>query len=190
MGVPTGSAHGEGGATRLDTSAPGGGYGPGRRLLSRIGSKEATHGIYIEIVVLAIILALEGKRASDPSIVVSVFGALVAVVLAELYAYYIGTMIGTGRRPTGEELKQAMVGTGVALVATVPSVFLLMLGVVGLIRLESGFSAAKWAGVIVMGLYSLLASRRAGLSIRLSLLTAASFALIGFGLVLLKHYFH
>jgi hypothetical protein len=190
MSGQTGAAHGEGGTEGIDAFVPGSTSGRWRPLLSRIGSKEATHGIYIEIVVLAIILALEGKRASDSSIVVSVFGALVAVVLAELYAYYIGTMIGTGRRPTGAELKQAMVGTGVALVATVPSVFLLMLGVVGVIRLENGFSAAKWAGVIVMGLYSLLASRRAGLSMRLSLLTAASFALIGFGLVLLKQYFH
>ena len=56
-----------------------------------LGSKQATHGIYIEIVVLAVIIALEGKRSSDGDILLSLFGALVAVVLAELYAYYIGT---------------------------------------------------------------------------------------------------
>ena len=61
-----------------------------------LGSKQATHGIYIEIVVLAVIIALEGKRSSDGDILLS-FGALVAVVLAEIYAYYIGTMIGDGR---------------------------------------------------------------------------------------------
>ena len=54
-----------------------------------LGSKQATHGIYIEIVVLAVIIALEGKRSSDGDILLSLFGALVAVVLAELYAYYI-----------------------------------------------------------------------------------------------------
>ena len=49
---------------------------------------------------LAVIIALEGKRSSDGDILLSLFGALVAVVLAELYAYYIGTMIGERRRPT------------------------------------------------------------------------------------------
>jgi len=62
-----------------------------------LGSKQATHGVYIEMVVLAVIIALEGKRSSDGDILLSLFGAVVAVVLAEFYAYYIGTMIGDGQ---------------------------------------------------------------------------------------------
>ena len=96
-----------------------------------LGSKQATHGVYIEIVVLAVIIALEGKRSSDADIVLSVFGALVAVVLAELYAAYLGSMIGTGRWPSRLELRSLMLGTGGALVAAVPPILVLGLGVTG-----------------------------------------------------------
>jgi CDP-diglyceride synthetase len=171
-----------------DASAP---VGRGRRWLrSHLARKQATHGIYIEIVVLAIILALEGKRATDGEIVVAVLGVIVAVVLADLYAYYIGTMIGASRRPTMAEMKVVARGEMAAVVAAIPPVFLLMLGVGGVIRLDAGFDAAKWAGVTVIGLYALVASRRAGLTTRQSLGHAAVFTLLGVGLVLLKQYIH
>ena len=159
-------------------------------LAGQFGAKQATHGVYIEIVVLAVIIALEGKRTSDGDIVLSLFGAIVAIALAELYAAYLGTMIGSGRRPTGVEVRAAVAGTCSSLVAIVPPVFLLMLGVVGVIGLQTGFDAAKWAGVAVLGLYALVAHRRAGLSLRRSVLPAIFLALIGLGLVLLKQYFH
>jgi hypothetical protein len=58
--------------------------GARRRIRPWLDAKQATHGIYIEIVVLAVILALEGKPTSDVEIVATVFGALVAVGLAGL----------------------------------------------------------------------------------------------------------
>lgn len=167
---------------------------PGIRLRrifeSPLVSKEATHGIYIEIVVLALIVALERKGVADSTIVGTLLGALVALVLAELYTYYVGTMIATGQRPTRRELRATLVGTGASLAATVPPVLLLMLGVVGLIRLEVGFTAAKWTGVTVLGLYALLATLRAGFSLRLGLMTAVGFTFLGVGLVFLKQLFH
>ena len=48
----------------------------------QLSEKQATHGIYIEIVVLAVIIAIEGKRSSDSDIVLSLFGAVVAIALA------------------------------------------------------------------------------------------------------------
>lgn len=161
-----------------------------RSFQAALGSKQATHGVYIEIVVLAVIIAVESKRSSDSHVALSVLGALLAVVLAEFYAYCLGSMIGTGRWPTGIEIRSMMLSTGGALVAAVPPILLLMLGVTGAFSLQTGFTTAKWAGVTVIGLYSLLAARSAGLSIRLSVVTALFFALIGLGLVLLKQYFH
>ena len=155
-----------------------------------LGRKQATHGVYIEMVVLAVIIALEGKRSSDGDILLSLFGAVVAVVLAEFYAYYIGTMIGDGRRPTMAELRSMVLTTGGALVASVPPILLVTLGVAGVFGLQTGFTAAKWAGVTVIGLYALLATRGTGLSLRTSVVTASFFTLIGLGLVLLKQYFH
>lgn len=159
-------------------------------LRSALAGKQATHGIYIEIVVLAVILALESKRPSGRDIVSSVVGATVALVLAEFYAYYIGIMIGTGRRPTPAEIRATLLGTALALLAALPPILLLMLGVGGLIRLETGFLAAKWAGVAVIGLYAVIAHRRAGLPLRRSLPASTLLALVGVGLVLLKQYFH
>ena len=161
-----------------------------RRIRWRLGSKQATHGIYDEIVVLAVILALEGRETSGLAIMAAVYGALVAVVLAELYADYIGTMIGTGRRPTGSEVRYALATAATGLLATAPPVFLLVLGVLGVMRLETSFTAAKWAGAAVLTFYAVYASRRAGLSLGRSLVAAGLFAAVGFGLVALKHYFH
>ena len=157
---------------------------------SPLAGKQATHGLYIELVVLALILALQSKRVADASIVSTVFGALAALVLAEFYAYYLGTMIGSGRRPTREELRSMAVGTAWSLIAVVPPVLLLMLGVFGPLNLSTGFFAAKVAGAAVIAVYAVVAGRRAGLGYRQSLLTGLVFLAIAGGLVLLKHRYH
>jgi hypothetical protein len=158
-------------------------------LKSQFGKKQATHGIYAEIVLLAVILALEGKR-DDTDIVTTMFGALFAVILAELYADYVGTMIGTGRRPTRAELRSQIGSTLGSLIAVAPPVVLLMLGVYGVIGLGTGFTAAKISGVAVIGTYAFVANRRAGLSRRRSAAAALFLLALAAGLVLLKHYFH
>jgi hypothetical protein len=163
---------------------------PGGWLRAQLGSKQATHGLYVEIVVLAVIIALEGKRSSDADILLSLFGAIVAIALAELYAHYIGTMIGSGRRPTRAELVAAGMDTASSLVAIVPPVVFVLLGVTGVIALETGLKAATWVGVAVIGGYALVAHRRIGLSTGRSVPLAAFLALVGLGLVLLKQYFH
>lgn len=162
----------------------------GRWYRPALGSRDVTHGIYIEIALLAVILALEGKRTSDRDIVTAVFGALVAVVLAELYAHYIGSMIGSARRPPRAELGAFVRSTAGGLVSTVPPVFVLMLGVVGVIGLDTGFTLAKWIGIAIIAGFAFFANRRAGLSSRRSVHAAACFALVGLGLVLLTQYSH
>ena len=157
---------------------------------SPLAGKQATHGLYIEIVVLALILAVQEKRVSDARVVSTVFGALVALVLAEFYAYYLGTMIGTGKRPSASEIRDVLAGTACSLVAVVPPVALLMLGVFGPLSLGTGFYAAKLAGAGVIAVYALVAGRRAGLGYRRSILTGLVFLAIAVGLVLLKRQFH
>jgi hypothetical protein len=159
-------------------------------LRAQLNAKQATHGIYAEIVVLAVIIALEGKRASDADVILSLLGAIVAVLLAELYAYYVGAMIGTGRRPTGVEFRAAAADSASSLIAIAPSVLLVVLGVAGVIDLGKALVAATWVGVGVIALYALVAHRRTGLSTSRSLPLTALLALIGLGLVLLKQYFH
>lgn len=165
--------------------------GRGYRLLgSPLARKQATHGIYIEIVVLAVILALENKSASDRDIVSTVVAAILVVLLADLYAYYIGSMIGDGRRPTRQEIREATIGEAGGVVASLPPVLFLMLGVVGVIGLQTGFTLAKWAGVAMIGVYALVAHRRAGLTFRQSLPATVFLLLVGLGLVGLKYFVH
>src|SRR5215813_9151506 len=76
-------------------------------IAAQFGRKQATHGIYAEIIVLAVILALQGKR-DDSDIVSTVIGAVAVVFLAEVYADYIGTMIGTGTRPDWPEIRHEL----------------------------------------------------------------------------------
>jgi hypothetical protein len=159
-------------------------------LRAQLNAKQATHGIYVEIVVLAVIIALEGKRTSDTDVILSLLGAIVAVLLAELYAYYVGAMIGTGRRPTRGEFRGAAADSLSSLVAIAPSVLLVVLGVAGVIDLGKALVAATWVGVGVIAVYALVAHRRTGLSTRRSVPLAVALAVIGLGLVLLKQYFH
>ena len=109
------------------------------------------------------ILALQGKR-DDSDIVSTVLGALLAVILAEAYADYVGTMIGTGLRPTWPELRSQLALTFTSLLAVVPPIALLMLGVYGVFSLDAGFTAAKISGIVVIGAYAYVANRRSGLS--------------------------
>ena len=161
-----------------------------RWLGSPLARKQATHGIYVEIVVLAVILALENKNASDRDIVATLFAAILVVLLADLYAYYIGSMIGDGKRPTRAELREATIGEAGGLVATFPPVLLLLLGVFGLIGRDTGFTLAKWAGVVMIGLYALVAHRRAGLTFRESMPPTVFLVLVGLALVGLKYFVH
>lgn len=159
-------------------------------LRAQLNAKQATHGIYVEIVVLAVIIALEGKRTSDTDVILSLLGAIVAVLLAELYAYYVGAMIGSGRRPTPREFRAAAADSASSLIAVAPSVLLVILGVAGVIDLGHALVAATWVGVGVIAVYALVAHRRTGLSTRRSVPLAVLLAVVGLALVLLKQYFH
>lgn len=159
-------------------------------LRAHLESEQTTHGIYGTIVVLAVIVALEGHPPSGQAILASVLGAVVAVILAEIYADYIGTMIREHHRPERAEWRRIVVNTLGNLIATALPIFLLTLGVAGVIRLEAGFTAAKWAGAAVIAAYAFIANRLSGLSLGRSILASAAFGLIGLGLVLFKQYFH
>ena len=133
---------------------------PGSR--SQFGKKQATHGIYAEIILLAVILALQGKR-DDSDIVSTVLGALLAVILAEAYADYVGTMIGTGRRPTWPELRAQL-----ALTVRVAARRRAADRAAHARRLRASTAstpaspAAKISGIVVIGAYAYVANRRAG----------------------------
>jgi hypothetical protein len=155
----------------------------------QLGKKQVTHGVYAEIVLLAVILALEGKR-DDTDIVSTIVGSLVALFLAEAYADYVGTMIGTGKRPTWPELRSQLGSTLASFIVVVPPVALVALGVSGAIGLNRGFFYAKLTGITVIGGYAVLANLRSGLPLLRSILGAVFLVLVATALVLLKHWVH
>jgi hypothetical protein len=155
----------------------------------QLGKKQVTHGVYAEIVLLAVILALEGKR-DDTDIVSTIIGSLLALFLAETYADYVGTMIGTGKRPTWPELRSQLGSTLASFIVVVPPIVLVSLGVSGAIGLNRGFFYAKLTGIAVIGGYAVLANRRAGLPLLRSIVGAVFLVVVATALVLLKHWVH
>jgi uncharacterized membrane protein YbhN (UPF0104 family) len=66
-------------------------------------AQRVSHASYGSIVVLAVILALEGRTDDPWEVLASVLGAAVATALAEIYADYLGATIRRHRRLTREE---------------------------------------------------------------------------------------
>ena len=146
----------------------------------------AAHAIYALIVVLAVIIAEADTGISAREAIGSAVGAAVVTATAELYADYIGAMIG-GRRHLTERERSFEIRTITAgfVTALLPVTFFI-LAAAGAIDLESAFDAAIWTGVGLLGAYAVVANRVAGLPLGRSLLIGAGFAALGALLVLLK----
>lgn len=149
-------------------------------------ARRAEHGIYGSIVVLAVVVADDAAAVSTRVAVATVIGAAIATSLAHVYADYIGELIRARRHPTrselGEAIRNAAAGFGLAILP----VLVLVLAATGAISLDVAFDVAEWVGVAVLGLYAVVANRRAGLPLWRSILIGLGFAAIGAGLVALK----
>jgi hypothetical protein len=149
-------------------------------------AQRVSHAAYGSIVVLAVILALEGRTGDSWEVVASVVGAAVATAMAEIYADYLGATIRAHRRLTREERHAAARNISAGFVAAIlPGIFF-VLAAADVIAIGSAFDAAKWTGVGVLGGYAFLANRLAGLSIAHSVAVGAGFAFVGAALVVLK----
>jgi hypothetical protein len=157
--------------------------------LHRIAER-AARAVYGTIIALAVIATLEGGGAAAGEVVAAVIGGVVAAQLAELYAQYLAGVIRERRHPPASEMRRAAgdsaAGTLGALVTVVPFV----LSAAGVIELETAFDIAFWAGLGVLGAYTLLANRLAGLSGMRNAIACAAVLAIGLALIALKALVH
>ena len=149
-------------------------------------ARRAEHGIYGSIVVLAVVVADDAAAVGTRVAVATVLGAAIATSLVHVYADYIGELIRAGRHPTRSELAAAIRNAGVGFALAILPVLVLVLAATGVIPLDTAFDVAEWVGVGVLGLYAVVANRRAGLPLWQSVLIGLGFAAIGAGLVALK----
>lgn len=148
--------------------------------------ERAAHAIYALIVVLAVMIAEADTGISAREAIGSAIGAAFVTATAELYADYVGAMIGARRHLTEHERRFEIRNITAGFVTALLPVGFLILAAAGAIDLESAFDAAIWTGVGLLGAYAVVANRVAGLPLGRSLLIGAGFTALGASLVLLK----
>ena len=149
-------------------------------------ARRAEHGIYGSIVVLAVVVADDAARVSTRVAVATVLGAAIATSLVHVYADYIGEVIRTTRHPSRAELAMAVRNAAVGFALAILPVAILLLAATDAIALDTAFDLAEWVGVATLGLFAVVANRRAGLPMARSVLIGLGFAAIGAVLVALK----
>jgi hypothetical protein len=113
-----------------------------------------------------------------------------AVALAELYSELLGFEPGERRRASLSELRH--LGADIAAVAfgiAFPAVFF-FLAAIGVLGNEAAFTAAKWTGLGLIGLYGFAGARLSGAGVPVSVMQAVGVALIGALLIALKALVH
>ena len=128
--------------------------GPIRRFVAtHLGSRQVSRVIYGAIIGLALVVALEAHPPAPGVVLATLLGTAVAVALAELYSELVGFETGERRKASLSELRH--LGADVAAVAfgiAFPAVFF-VLAATGVLENEAAFTAAKWTGLGLIGLY-------------------------------------
>jgi hypothetical protein len=164
---------------------------PVRRFVTtHLGSRQVSRVVYGAIIGLALVVALEAHPPPPSAVVASLLATAVAVALAEIYSDLVGFETGQRRKASRSELRHigadmGAVGFGIAF----PSVFF-VLAAAGLLEDESAFTAAKWTGLGLIGLYGFAGARLSGAGVLASLTQALAVALIGALLIGLKALVH
>jgi hypothetical protein len=165
--------------------------GPLRRfVVDHLGSRRVSRVIYGAIIGLALVVALEAHPPAPSVVIATVLGTAVAVALAELYSELVGFETGERRKASLSELRH--LGADIAAVAfgiAFPAVFFI-LAATSVLGNEAAFTAAKWTGLGLIGLYGFAGARLSGAGVLVSLMQAVGVALIGALLIALKALVH
>ena len=153
-------------------------------------AQRAARAVYGSIIALAVIVVLDEAGAEADEVLAATVGSVVAAMLAEGFAEYLAQVIRGRRHPTRSEnatmAADIAAGTVAALVPLVP--FLLV--EVDLIELQTAYDVALWLGVGVIGAWTLLANRLAGLGPKQTVAFTAIGILIGLSLIAIKAFTH
>jgi hypothetical protein len=154
-------------------------------------AERASRAVYLTIVALAIIVALEeaGEDVAPKVVVASTVGATIITALADIYARYIAEAI-RNQRLASQELRAAAIDTAAGTLAALVPVTPFVLAATGAMDDETAYDVATWLGLGVLAGYTLFANRAAGLTGLRGLLTAGAVVLLGFTLIALKALVH
>jgi hypothetical protein len=170
-------------------SRPGGGS-VRRFVASHLRSHQVSRVIYGAIIGLALVVALEAHPPAPRVVIATLLGTAVAVALAELYSEIVGFETGERRKASASELRHLGVDIGaVAFGIAFPVVFF-VLAATGALENQTAFTAAKWTGVGLIGLYGFAGARLSGAGVLVAVMQAAAVALIGALLIALKALVH
>lgn len=154
-------------------------------------AERASRAVYLTIVALAIIVALEegGGDVSPAEVVASTVAATIITALADLYARYIADVI-RHEALIGAELRAAALDTAAGALAALVPVTPFVLAAAGAISETTAYDVATWAGLGVLAGYTLFANRAAGIGGLRGLAMAGCVVLLGLGLIALKAFVH
>jgi hypothetical protein len=163
--------------------------GPGF-IRAHLGSEEVTRVIYGAIVGLALVVALEPHPPAAATVATILVTTAIAVALAELYSYVVGTRIHL-RGPLGAAGRREAAQDAVAVAAggAFPAVFF-VLSAAGAIELDTAFDLAKWSGLGLIGCYGFAAARLSGAGTGRSLVHALAVGAIGAAVIVVKALVH
>jgi hypothetical protein len=157
---------------------------------AHLGTRQVGRVIYGAIIGMALLVVLAEHPPAAASVVALLFATAVAVGLAELYSEIVSTRTRTRRRVGGEQVREILddvlaVGFGIAF----PSVYFI-LAAVGVMKVDTAFTLAKWSGVGLIGFYGFCAARLGGARVPSALLEGCVAGAIGAALIVFKSVVH
>jgi hypothetical protein len=157
---------------------------------AHLGSRQVGRVIYGAIIGMAVIVVLEDHPPPPATDIGLLVATALAVGLAELYSEVVGAETRTRRRVGREHVHEILDDVvAVAFGIAFPSVFFL-LALVGVIKVETAFTEAKWCGLLLIGFYGFCAARLTGARIAVALLQGLAVGAIGAVLVAFKAVVH
>ena len=159
-------------------------------LEAHLGSWQVARVVHGAIIGLALVVALEDHPPAPAAMAGWMLGTAVTVALAEGYSEIVGIETSERHRLTRPQLAHLLERTGaVAFGVVFPAVFF-VLAAVGLMKMGTAFTVAKWSGVGLIGFYGFWAARFAGAGLVRALGYGVLAGLIGAVLIVLKALVH
>ena len=161
-----------------------------RAIRSRLAARHLGRVIYGAIIGLALVVALEEHPPSAGVVAATLAATAAAVALAELYSDVVGTEARTRRLVDPGHIRNiSHEAVAVAFGVGFPAVFF-VLAALGAMETPTAFTAAKWSGLGLIGLYGFCAARLAGVGLPGSVLHAVVVGSVGGMLIALKAPLH
>jgi hypothetical protein len=141
-------------------------------------------------IALALVVALERTPDAETT-ALALIGAILALMIGEIYAEVIEAEITSGRRPGARELARATAEQSYIALGAAPAIILFILAWIGTIEESTALDVSVWGGVGVLAWLGFLGGQATGRTTRASIAHAAGLAVVGaiiVGIKVLQHH--